>query len=877
MTDGSTTRLRAKKSVVLVGTVLIALGSATGVTLAQPADQAPQQTPGTPSPPAARPVVDPAIPAAEPPPEPTSADFGRTAPVPDKAASAPAPPAPPPAPAIDWTAMPIDQLRAKANADDIPAMEELARRLVQGIGVPKDQQAGAGWMLRAAQRGSAQSAFNVGVMHERGFVVERDSTRAVEWYRKAADLGLAMAKHNLALMLREGKGAPRDGTEAIELLRSAARQGMSASMFTLGDIYERGDVTAKDQAMALAWFAIAAEFENQINRDGESQLGKTAAQRAQALKRILLPGELERAQQFGQAEFKEIVAALQPAKPPAASPAPGDSARPKSSTAPASEPDPPGWPKSAADQIRAVQQALLDLKLVRDKPDGALGPMTKAAIRSFQRSANLRETGEATKEVYVALQEAIARRDGAGAAKAESKPDATGEQAKTEVPTPADPPGWPKAAVDQVKAVQQALLELKLLRDKADGEIGPQTRDAIRAFQRAANLRETGEPTKEVYAALREEMARREANKPPPDATPQTPAATATESTPDPPGWPKAPVEQVKVVQQALFDLGLLRNKPDGEIGPTTRNAIKSFQRAANLAETGEPTKEVYAALREAVARRDANKPAVTEAPKAADPPGWPAATLDQVKAIQQGLLDLGLLRDRPDGDIGPQTRDAIRTFQRSANLAETGEPTKDVYAALQGAIARRGMSKQATADPPGWPAATLDQVKVIQQALFDLNFLGDKPDGDIGPMTREAIRAFQRSANLSETGEPTKEVFAALQEAIARRSVQKPGPGQSTSAATIDPGKHETAPAAPASADAAWPATTAEQIIAIQRLLRALNFTREEPDGLPGPLTSAAIREYQASVGLAQTGEPSKELFESLKEMRKLTGGKSN
>ena len=58
-------------------------------------------------------------------------------------------------------------------------MEELARRLVQGIGMPKDQQAGAGWLLRAAQAGSAQSAFNVAVMYERGFVLERNSARAV--------------------------------------------------------------------------------------------------------------------------------------------------------------------------------------------------------------------------------------------------------------------------------------------------------------------------------------------------------------------------------------------------------------------------------------------------------------------------------------------------------------------------------------------------------------------------------------------------------------------------------------------------------------------------------------------------------------------------
>jgi peptidoglycan hydrolase-like protein with peptidoglycan-binding domain len=557
---------------------------------------------------------------------------------------------------------------------------------------------------------------------------------------------------------------------------------MSASMFTLGDIYERGDVTPKDQAMALAWFAITAEFESQVSRGGESQLGKTATQRAAVLKRILLPGELERAQQFGQAEFKEIVAALQPARPPAAptAPAPSDSTRPPS---PAAEPDPPGWPKSAADQIRAIQQALLDLKLVRDKPDGALGPMTRGAIRTFQRSANLRETGEPSRDVYVALKEEIARRDAASAAKTEGRPDNATGQVKAETPTPADPPGWPKASVDQVKAIQQALL-----------------------------------------------------------------------------------------------DLNLLRNKPDGEIGPATRNAIKNFQRGANLAETGEPTKDVFAALQDAVARRDASKPAVL------DPPGWPAAALDQVKAIQQSLLDLGLLRDKPDGDIGPQTRDAIRAFQRGANLAETGEPTKEVYAALQSAVARR--NSETASDPAGWPKGQIDQVKAIQQALVDLNLLRGKPDGDIGPVTRDAIKDFQRSANLAETGEPTKDVYAALQETIARRAagskaesataaMAKPGPGQPSAAAMIDPAEPKAEP--PKAEPNAWPATTVEQVRAIQRLLRELSFSREEPDGVAGPLTSAAIREYQASVGLPQTGEPTKEVFDSLKEMRKLTGGKPN
>jgi TPR repeat protein len=100
--------------------------------------------------------------------------------------------------------------------------------------------------LRAAEAGSPGAAFNVGVMYERGFVVERDSARAVEWYQKAVDGNVSVAKHNLALLLREGRGTPRDGKRAVELLQSAAHQGMTASMYSLGDVYERGDVGSKD-------------------------------------------------------------------------------------------------------------------------------------------------------------------------------------------------------------------------------------------------------------------------------------------------------------------------------------------------------------------------------------------------------------------------------------------------------------------------------------------------------------------------------------------------------------------------------------------------------------------------------------------------------
>lgn len=482
------------------------------------------------------------------PPPPTSADFGATAvneikppdskpadpkPTNVKAASA-KPGDAKPETKVDWETLSIGDVRSRAEASETLAMEELARRLLQGVGVTKDPQAGAGWLMRAAQAGSSQAAFNVGVMYERGFVVERDSSKAIEWYRKAVAADLPMAKHNLALLLRDGKGAARNGKEAVDLLRSAARQGMVGSMFTLGDIYERGDAAPKDQAAALAWFTIASELDRQMNKGEETPLSKTSAQRAQTLQRLLTPLELERAQQVGQDEFRQIVEALQPPKPASLPQAAGLAPTPPQ----IADVDPPGWPQGQVEQVKAIQQQLFDLKLLRDAPDGAIGPMTRTAIRAFQKKTGLRETGEPSKELYALLRVALANRDVVANSplplpskadnKADSKTDAPAPEAKAERPAgtidlgkpeaPPPPPtsadivrptvpadaAWPTAAADQIKAVQMLLVELNLLRDTPDGMLGPVTRTAIRDYEKSAGLRITGEPSKALFDSLKE-------------------------------------------------------------------------------------------------------------------------------------------------------------------------------------------------------------------------------------------------------------------------------------------------------------------------------------------------------------------------------------
>ena len=404
-----------------------------------------------------------------------------------------------------WLAMPLDELRQRAHANEGPAMEELGRRLIAGTGVPRDQPTGVAWIQRAAAAGSPTAAFNVGVMYDRGFVLERDAEKAVDWYRKAIEGGVAPARHNLALMLREGRGAPQDGPKAVELLRQAARQGMTASMYALGDMYERGGAILKDPAAALAWFAITTEVELQAHRGTDTPLSKAAQQRGEALQRVMTGADRERADKIGEVEYKQIVTALQPkpAPPPAPAPPP-----PPAAPQAAAAPEPP-WPNAPADQVKLVQQALIDLQRLHGKADGVPGPATRLAIREFEKSADLPSTGEPSRSVYLAL------------VKARSQPDAIKPPDPPPPPTSADiaksteakPAGgdalpWPAKAPDQIRAIQQLLIDLKLLKAEPTGTVGPLTRRAIRTYQKNAGLKETGEPSQALFEALKAARAK---------------------------------------------------------------------------------------------------------------------------------------------------------------------------------------------------------------------------------------------------------------------------------------------------------------------------------------------------------------------------------
>ena len=149
-------------------------------------------------------------------------------------------------------------LRDATAAGQPNAQYELAMRLFEGRGLPKDQPAAARWFERAASLGLAPAQYRLGSMYEKGIGVTRDPAAAKRWYLKAAEAGNARAAHNLAVMSAEpGDGAP-NYPEAVKWFRRAAELGVRDSQYNLAILYARGLGVEKDLGQSWLWLSLAA-------------------------------------------------------------------------------------------------------------------------------------------------------------------------------------------------------------------------------------------------------------------------------------------------------------------------------------------------------------------------------------------------------------------------------------------------------------------------------------------------------------------------------------------------------------------------------------------------------------------------------------------
>lgn len=207
----------------------------------------------------------------------------------------------------------IQQLRARAEAGDTKAQNQMGVRYLLGDGVEKDPKQAVDWYRKAARGGYADAIFNLGAAYFNGTSVAIDDSTAFAFFLAAADGGSTAAKDAVARMQAEvskdrlaqgylllgdmkssgkdlpqdyhgarlayekasdllpvalihlaqmdldGKGAPADAEKAKSHCERAAHLGLPAGACCVGILYEGNKLGAPDYKAAREWYLKAAK------------------------------------------------------------------------------------------------------------------------------------------------------------------------------------------------------------------------------------------------------------------------------------------------------------------------------------------------------------------------------------------------------------------------------------------------------------------------------------------------------------------------------------------------------------------------------------------------------------------------------------------
>ena len=108
-------------------------------------------------------------------------------------------------------------IRIAAEAGVADAQALYGQLLLDGDGVPQDQQDAVRWFDRAARQGHVMAMNMMGRCYDLGWGVAIDKVRASQWFKAASDRGLEWGMYNYATALTLGAGVPEDRPAALAL------------------------------------------------------------------------------------------------------------------------------------------------------------------------------------------------------------------------------------------------------------------------------------------------------------------------------------------------------------------------------------------------------------------------------------------------------------------------------------------------------------------------------------------------------------------------------------------------------------------------------------------------------------------------------------
>ncbi len=438
--------------------------------------------------------------------------------------------------------------------------------------------------------------------------------------------------------------------------------------------------------------------------------------------------------------------------------------------------------------VRTIQSRLQILGLYSGSVSGLYDSATAKAVRAFQKQQGLKQDGVCGSDTQSLLLGNVP----------------TPTPVATPTPTPLPVLTMPKGTVregsrgNDARLVQERLITLGYLAEKADGIFGDDSVAALKTFQKRNGLKQDGVAGDDTNAVLFSHLAIPAYY----NITP-TPYRTESIATPAPtatPAWEPITRDNVVVIrqgstgpavlrlQQRLTELGYYQSSMDSFCRTEDVAAIRAFQRMNRLDVDGVAGYDTQVALYKSTAIMDNGQMAGSQV--TANTTLQKGMTGAAVQELQERLITLGYLNGKADGIYGTDTAEAVYNFQKRSGLARDGKAGPKTLAALYSLSASTPTA--APTATPAVPSISIDKnitlqkgdvsasVKELQQRLIALGYLSGTADGKFGAQTFRAVVAFQKANALRADGIAGKNTIAALNSAGNAGSGIIPGNGSS-------------------------------------------------------------------------------------------------
>ncbi|EJK65992.1 hypothetical protein THAOC_13108 [Thalassiosira oceanica] len=163
----------------------------------------------------------------------------------------------------------LAMVHARVGKKDSEAINYLGEKYFYGqLGLQKDMQKAVELWKEAAELGSIDALYNLGVAYDRGNGVQEDKAKAVEFYRKAAMQGHVLSRNNLGCFEWENRNYDR----AVRHLLISAKMGYENSIKAIKEMFMAGVATKEQYAEALKGYQDTVEETKSHDRDEAKRL-----------------------------------------------------------------------------------------------------------------------------------------------------------------------------------------------------------------------------------------------------------------------------------------------------------------------------------------------------------------------------------------------------------------------------------------------------------------------------------------------------------------------------------------------------------------------------------------------------------------------------